>query len=351
MKILNLIETSRKMFIQSAAETAKLGLNSKGIKLYTEDGIHIFGVGRDIQKYINYDELRFSVSYTIGFKQTYPEMAQIVGDSQLFSVEGTQFASEVLHDFVHQKFPQSIILFGFTGKHDKEKNRADANHILSLMVDNKKIETNRVLANMVDYHTPLAINSWPGVTISENIKNYTLVFTEGEPQATFTHDTPTTDGLTNSGLLCLEGGVQSLLQAVNILIKNVPVYGVMGLRDLSDRTNPLSFHPISGKPYLSAAGFLQFIKEKTQTKNEIVESDIKQWTDEYLKDFALTNPKGTDAGTKPAAWEEAMSKMITFKIWEKLNYFNVIARPTIELQNQTSIAVQNDGISSHRAFL
>lgn len=348
MNILHLIAKCRDACIKN--ETPIIYKNnqvaSKGVSLFTADNSKIFAIERNEQKIINYDQLRFGIQYHMGIKQNYPRFTQLIGDSQLFSASGTRFAQHVLNEFVNKMYPDSIVLFGFTGKYDEQTKATEVNHLLSLMVDNKTIDDNRVLANMVDFHTPAAISEWPGTFISENIKYFTLVYSDSiKPETKFGEDTPTTDNLTNSAAICFEGGIQSLLQAINLLNRNIPVVGVTGLRDLSDMTNPRYYDVDSSKPYLSAIGFLQYIQEKTK-RQTITETDIKKCIAEYLNTYALYNIWAKDADTKQALWEEAMNKFITYKTWTKLDRLELISNKHRDLQHETTfVNIQgNQGI-------
>src|SRR3990167_819500 len=137
MRILELIPQSRNEFIQEAATSIYTNSQSQEhsrVKIFAADNYKIFGINRDDQENINYDALRHTISYLMGFQNTYPKFVQMIGDSQPFSPEGTQFAQQRLNDFVLNQYPDCIILFGFTGKYYKEKNITDTNHLLSLMV-------------------------------------------------------------------------------------------------------------------------------------------------------------------------------------------------------------------------
>lgn len=45
---------------------------------------------------------------------------------------------------------------------------------------------------------------------------------------------------------------------------------------------------------------------------------------------ALTSSKAKDADTKQALWSEALNKMFSFKIWEKLHHFYILTRTTAD---------------------
>src|SRR3990167_9156855 len=279
-------------FLTISLEARKVFLNSvlNPVKVYEKDGYKIFGIERDTQNTLNYNNLRYNIaSHMNPSIQACPGFVQIIGDSQPFTSSGTKIAKLAVDHFVNKQYPQSIVMFGFTGKRNEHAN-IDANYALtSLMVDDK-INANRVLANTVDFDTPL------------------------------------TDQLTDTAAICLEGGIQSLLQLINLLHNNVRVTGVSGLRDLSDIKNSRYFDPDSNKPYLSAVHFLEFIKNKVAkvaAPKDISDSDVKGWIDEYLCAFALSNKNAKDGATKEKLWNEAKKKLYDFKIWEKLDLFVV----------------------------
>lgn len=345
IKILELIRQSGDKFAQSLCKT----IEKTNIQLFEDESKNkIFGINFENQETIDFDHLRHVINYHLTKQNNYPEFCQLIGDSQLFSIQGTRFAQSYLKNFLTNR-PNVIMLYGYTGKH--ANGATDTNHLLSLLVDNGEIAPHRVLGNIVDYHTPLAIKEWPGVVVSNNVLNYTLIYkrdAQGNASAKFGDDTCTTDNLTNSAVICCEGGIQSLLQIVNVLNKGAIVYGLTGLRDLSDKTNTRAYDIAAGKPYLSAIDFMRHIKEKFNPQENCPEQHLQNIIDEYLKSYSLYNKLAKDADTKQALWEQALAKMVTGKTWEKLEKLIIVS--SADLNNEIQFKGETEENNLDNAF-
>lgn len=105
-----------------------------------------------------------------GFDPT-TKIIQIVGDSgKGYSLNGTKFLQNYLRDKLLDT--KIIIQWGLTGYFDGEI--GDINGIVNNHID---CFGSKPIANIVNYHTPLAINNW-GCTISESNRNFILVYDE-----------------------------------------------------------------------------------------------------------------------------------------------------------------------------
>ncbi|MEO8400854.1 MAG: hypothetical protein ABI597_03520 [Gammaproteobacteria bacterium] len=226
---IDLIKTARQVFIQSDKYPVK-SLNGP-VKLFSKkingETYRVFGVKKDDQKEIDFDKLRQEISYELAFNKT-QTFVQIIGDSNCFGQQETDFCRRYLSEYLeHDK--ECIVLYGFTGNLSDDGNRADTNALLAEWLDQHPERANNVIANVVDEHTITAIEKW-GCTVSSNVKNYFLVYTdELTPTVKFGDDTPSSDGLSNKAC-CLRGGVLSLRQILAMLNDNVLINCVVGLR-------------------------------------------------------------------------------------------------------------------------
>lgn len=317
-RVINLVRDSRSAFIHNDHLVKTL---ESGVKFFTQEingkEYRIFGIKSANQSKIDFEKLRQEISNELGFKET-KDFIQIIGDSQNFSSAGTDFCRKYLSTYL-QKNKECIILYGLTGHIDSTGIRADTNHFVSEWLDKDITQSKRIVANVVDKHTVSAIDTW-GCTVPYSIKNYFLVYTDGpEAEVKFGGDIPSSDGLTNRQAICFDGGMQSLRQIIYMLNSNIKIIALHNLRDLND---PKSFDKETKLPYLSAAEYLYFLKNKIKKPETTTSDEIKEYSKEYLSTHALYNPKQLDGDTKEQLLNDAMTQFYQNEIWKKLHLFN-----------------------------
>lgn len=278
----------------------------------------IFGVNVNDQEKLNFDEVRKVISVDMG-QPTNEDFYQFVGDSNLYSNVGTRHGQGLVAKVMNDT--SGIVLYGFTGKkvESADESRSDVNQLLSDWVDaesEKKDRSTRVLANIVDEHTNMAIEKW-GSSISKNVRYFYLVYSDTPtPSVKFGGDTISSDSITSRCNYCLDGGIQSLRQSIFMLGKNVRTVGITGMRDLSkpadiryyDQGNP-------NLPYLSAVEFLGHMQQRIKGHNgKITKEVLTQFKDEYLSTHALFNQKKHDAGTKLPLWNIAWDEYLKLNL-------------------------------------
>lgn len=330
-RIINLIQESRQAFIHNNQSVKTL---ASGVKVFTQqiNGIkyRIFGVRSEDQTKINFEKLRQEISEELAFNET-KDFIQIIGDSQNFSPKGTDFCRNYLSHLLN-KYKENIILYGLTGHVDQEI-KADTNQFLSEWLDQDINRSKRVVANVVDKHTVEAIDSW-GCTVPDNITNFFLVYTDGpKAEVKFGIDIPSSDGLTNSLVICFDGGMQSLRQIICMLNNNIKITCLQNLRDLKD---PKSFDETSKLPYLSAGEYLSFLKDKIKNTETVSENKIKEYSKEYLSTHALYSPKQVD-GDKAKLLNDAMEQFYQKEIWKKLYLFDSVSITNIKPESASKI--------------
>ena len=181
---------------------------------------------------------------------------QVVGDSAVFSSEGTR---EVMK-FLQKNLPtHSVIAYGYTGHSELDGTNCVNAAVSAYIVEQKLI--GQTIGNLVGFHTPMALDSW-GCS-GPKLNHYLLVYGKDESKretgTVFGDDITTSDFLSNQ-LIMLEGGIQSFRQACNFLLLQRPIVALAGLR--GDRTRFAITEDGKQKDYFTATGFLQFMKDK-----------------------------------------------------------------------------------------
>lgn len=328
---IKLINDARKAFLEADSD-AKFTFSNKLKKindiayLYTDviDGktYRIFGVRKDKQKQLNFDEFRRQIAKELELHDI-EDACQIVGDSAIFSEVGTKFARSDLQK-MFEKENKCMFFYGFTGGTTDNGRLADTNHLISEIADENPERAKRIIANVVDKHTITAIKEW-GCSISNSISNFMLVYSNSkEPEVEFGGDT-SLDPLTNKKVKCLDGGIQSLLQLLNLVDENVVVEGINQLRN---GKNKKMYHPVSKKPYISACEFLSFIKTAISTlEAEPTKEDISSIINKYLEKHELYDSTRRDGGTKEALWQAALKILYKPGFLNKLDLFKCVEAP------------------------
>ncbi len=333
IRVIKLLSAAREAFLQADLNKNSLSDKLKIVNdvayIYTNviDGkkYRVFGIRQDKQSKINFTEFREQVTNELELKGV-KDSCQIIGDSEKFSEVGTKFSrKELMNLFEHNR--DNIFYYGFTGNSGENGRLADTNHLVSEYLDDKAQGTSRAqrfVANVVDKHTTTAIKEW-GCSISENISNFMMVYSNSkEPEVEFGSDAGL-DALTTKRAVCLDGGIQSLLQVFNMLEHNVVINGLNKLRD---GTNPKMVDPKSGKPYLSVCEFILYVKhEISNLGSEPTESDIKRFIKSYLQKHELFDTTKRDAGTKQALWNSAIELLFKKQLWKKFDLFSCKEAP------------------------
>lgn len=316
-EIPNLIRSARNAFLDLEQKDMNVlqGLVKVFTKKVNNKTYRVFGLKKEDQSKIDFKKLRAELSNELGFKETKP-FSQIIGDSIHFSKQGSQECRKVFAESVKND-NESIMLYGYTGNRSSDNSLIDANQAVNEWLDQSADNSKRVIANVVDEHFVVAIEKW-GCSISENISNLFLIYSDGQtPSVKFGDDVTLSDGLTNEKVICFDGGIQSLRQIINMLRNDISVVGLQELRDLSLEKH---IEPSSKQPYLSAIGFLNCIKNKDVQSAE----EAKECISEYFKSYAITNMKAKDACTKKALLTAAVDDFIKYEIWKKLKLVKTI---------------------------
>lgn len=278
-------------------------------RIYSYYGIHV-----DEQTSVNFALFKHMVSTKMG--HTDKPIMQIVGDSGRFSPEGTTFGRK----FVRERLPGDFAIeYGCTGYKTKGQ-ELDANSFINEFIDEQPQQASRVLANILG-HTVWAINKW-GCYVSPHVTNFVVVYNDAgmseDPQfdlhgkkiagfTTFGDDVHMSDFACDR-LLCLEGGAQSFLQAINVLHQGKTIEAVYNIRKPAD------------EKMFSAARFLQkvdakFVQGKAPAK-EVVETLFTEYISTLNSMFNESKP---DFKTKKALFDRAMAAFIDGGLFERVH--------------------------------
>jgi hypothetical protein len=324
-------QDARKAFLKfdQMKPSAQVTSLSQYVKVFVEEPEHdapacvIFGVKREEQGLLSFTDLRRKISEYMGYQSTSLFMG-ITGDSALYSKAGTAAAQAALNKELAKN--DNIVLYGYTGssKNRIDTAQCDVNQLVGNWVDAEAHHerSNRVIANIVDEHTVKALGDWKG-TFSAKVRYFFMVYTDTpHPSAKFGDDVVISAGLTNGAAYVLDGGIQSFREMVSALCRHVPVYGWGNLRDLSNSDNDRYFDPTTKLPYLSAAEFLQYMKDSINDYHgEITEASLLAMANEYHHIHALYNRSSSVSDTKDALWNQAWSEFVR-KGWQCLDAFS-----------------------------
>lgn len=273
----------------------------------------VFGVDQTKQSAINFAELKQAIAKEIGL-QANTNYVQIIGDCSVYSQQGTALAERYLAK-LNPVETNSIVLYGFTGNKENkgEQQLLDVNQLVNEWIITQQINSERIIANIVDYHTPLAIKEW-NCSFSSEVNNFYLVYTQNEPHAKFGDDVISSDNLSDS-MICFDGGIQAILQLCNGKKNRLPLYLIDNLRDLTDAKN---LDPTTHLPYLSAAEFLLYIIDEATSDINPSKEKIEDIINQYLLTHSLYNLARNDAETKGNLWQQAINLLINEELWKKL---------------------------------
>lgn len=264
-----------------------------------------------------------------------PTIVQVVGDFQAFPTQRVQHALAFLAaaimcspiaappqwgDWQKQifdplaRFAQDhpfILQYGFTGNSARDPKvqfqaEADANHLVSLVIDGTRGAIPS-FANVVDHHSVQALTQW-GCSWSRYNGAFVVWCNKGK--ALFGDDVQC-DLLCNR-LILLEGGAQSWLQAVQVLVQGGTIDCAWNLRTEE------------GRELFSASEFLDYCKT-IETKDwergpEFVDSIVVK----FLQGRKMTDIHSPHYLTKQPLFVRAWSLFKEHRVWSRLSRVQVV---------------------------
>lgn len=311
----------------------------------------IFGLKKDQQNLVDYDELRKLLLKELGCQDD--KVMEVIGDSSKFDQKGSFFAKE--HFAKEMRSFNGILIYGYTGKKDPQSGQVDTNGLVNDYIDENPEFAKRVLANIVDYHTRISLGQknqivptlaertgW-GDMGSKHIKNFFLVWDEGVREgqvfltdqggAKFGDDTIVSDNLVNSKILMYGGGIQSFQQANNILERGYDIVSIIGLREQGKQINIFrvdeKIHKVN---FFDAALFFKKLKDLENDLGglDLDEDIIIAFKDSYLSEennfptsekiILFFDPFKSEVNTrKKELWNRAWSFFLANKVYRKVN--------------------------------
>ena len=276
-----------------------------------------FGVHKDKQGSVNFGAFKRKLTKLMNVKNN--GAIQIIGDSNQFSKEGTEYARA----FLRPRFERAgLIEYGFTGY--KTAYKSDVNTLVNEFANKHHNQADRILANIVG-QTTIAIDQW-GTSGSPYVKNFVVVYNEaGVDQApkydsnfvkisgftAFGDDIIMSDYIfsahENDRFICLEGGAQSFKQCTNALKQRIPVILLYNLRKPEN------------EKFFSAARFFKLINDKYNYGKEPSKAQVQEIYDAYVKTLeSLWDARRPDYETKKALFEKAIYEFIQEGIYEQI---------------------------------
>lgn len=303
------------LFEQGKQDSAHVKELSAHVRVYSEviDGVtyRVFGVNKQEQQYIDYPDLKSKLCSELGFSAA-KKYIQIIGDSTVYSQEGTAFLQDYFSQQLMPQMQTSIFLYGFTG--NQRAGCEDINQAVTSWLERDKIDPRTVIANVVDCDTPKAIREWH-CSVNESVVNYFLVYTTGEPSAKFGDDSYLSDSLSDIAY-CAEGGTQSWCQIVSMLSGQVKLTFLTGLRDYK---NPDVVNPATKLPYFSTAEFMSELQDyivKAESTTLNLEEFFRE--NEYLRQHPLCDVASKNAQSKLAQWQTGCELFLKQELWRKI---------------------------------
>lgn len=247
------------------------------------------------------------------------KILQVIGDSAVFSPAATKTAQEYLERFLNAD--ESLVLWGYTGHVNKDTGAKDTNQLVNDWLDANSDRPKRTLANIVDFHTPQAIESWNSSILTSN-RNFYMVYGD----AKFGDDIISSDLITDSAVV-LEGGIQTFRQMMNLLLFDLQIHCIYNIRN---KIKPV-VSSFQYEGFFSATEFLdllaQYIKTRTFQGFKIAEKDMEEFKNNYLRTHFLFDPKKPDASTKQNLFDAAWRLFIQERLWTKVSNCHITRVP------------------------
>jgi len=255
----------------------------------TDIPYRFFGIEKKAQTEQNFPELKQRILTTINAPS--PRVLQLVGDSNWFGKQGLKTGRQLMA----QRLPENhVIEFGYTSR-KRDGNAVCINGLVNEYLDQYPEEASRVLANILG-QTVVALGSW-GAWASPHIRNFVVVYNEGQGTdakpvyekvngeqiagyTTFGDDVTMSDEMCDE-LICQEGGAQSFRQAVNVLIRNIPIQLIFNARQTKGE-NP------KAQDLFSAARFLYMVRQTYNGDTPPARDVVQAIFDKYVTSFGTT---------------------------------------------------------------
>lgn len=233
------------------------------------------------------------------------EVVLVTGDSSAFSLEGTRTGSV----FIKSHVPADVVvIYGLTGNVTADGRRC-VNGIVSDLIEERECHEH-VMANVVDFHTPMAIKEW-GCSAPDQLLHYVIVYGDREQGARFGDDITSSDFIGDRQIV-LDGGPQSFRELCNALLLDRKVDILAGLRT---REKTWGMQGEVSTLYFSAAKFIQdlklFVNEKGDAPSK---GELQGWYDTYFGPGSCCSPNAAQKKLIDEGWNLIMEHALYLKI-------------------------------------
>jgi hypothetical protein len=269
------------------------------------DGIsrHFYGVHKDkLTDSFPYSKFKAEIRKKMGINAK--KLFQIIGSvNPPFEPKGGEYARQWFYDKIKDA---DIIEYGVTSGGKIEEPTVNA--FVSYGMEQGKIDSSKVLGNVVGDSVYVAEKY--NANFSPKIQHLVLVYNETSPERDVNGDYPKertifgddvniSDRIMNKEdgdeMILVDGGVQSLQQAVTALRSGVKVTSIYGIK--------------FSKEYLSAAEFLAGLKARLEETNNWTIQTAKDYYAEYLTTRKGWNPEAHDAYTKQVLLDRIQAEL------------------------------------------
>lgn len=295
-------------------------------QLIKEENVCFYGIHKNHQFHSSvsetralYSELKSRILQNMQLPPN-TNVIQVVGDSASFSLEGTKDAKIFLRNHLSS---DSVVLYGYTGHAEQDGTRC-VNAAVTDVITEKNMKDS-VIANLVGFHTPLALKQW-GCT-GPQLKHYVIVYGDDEScrerGTVFGDDVISSDYFTDQ-LLMLDGGAQSFRQACHALLLDQKIIILSGLRASSKAFKTEILEDEMSReirtPYFNASYFLQEVTSIIKKNDFDGEEYLKHWYRGYfgVGKCYIGDPKRGDFDTKQKLMDEAWKLFIESKLYLKI---------------------------------
>lgn len=296
-------------------------------QLIKEGHIHYYGIHKDHQYQTSqsetrclYQTLKSHILQHMNLSAN-TDVIQVVGDSASFSPEGTEKAKFFLKNHLSS---DSAVLYGYTGHSEPDGTRC-VNAAVTDVICEKNMQ-DKVIANLVGFHTPTALSQW-GCT-GPALQHYVIVYGDDEScrekGTVFGDDVVSSDYFADQ-LLMLDGGAQSFRQACHALLLNQKITILPDLRAISkayktEMTGEEGQPREVKTPYFNASHFLQEVADLIARENSNEEC-LQVWYEGYfgIGKCYIGDPNRGDFDTKQKLMDDAWKLFIESKLYLKIS--------------------------------
>jgi len=313
--------------------------NLQIIRMEVNDkNFYFYCIHQSQQQYAQVRQYRQAILSNMGLDNKNPPIIQVIGDSSDFNPAALGYLRQFLFTFLDKR-PLHHVLYGITSQ------RYGTNGLINEWIALSPANLARTLGLGVSLHTLLALTDWHNV--AGEVSHLTMLYPDGK----FGDDLDVSDNFVPqfdnapgaSEGICLDGGVQSFLQLVNMLKLDILLWCLEKLRNPNNPAYQVGEHLVA---FFSAAEFFNTIKRERQLVlaqgRELTPEDVQAIKDRYLYDPAvhgefdfekhkhlhfLSNPLMPGYDLKLSALQKGFDELLRHELWKKSELIHTISGP------------------------